>query len=196
VAGVTSVAPSAGLCQKKTKVERVRLLRKLIITTAVIACLIAVLVGAQFALIEIRHEVVVVHERTPTGAIHRARLWIVDDGGVSLIHPGNANAQWWVQHMDANAIVEVERRGKIGRYRAQADPAADPKVHRLMRQKYGFADRWDRFLTGTDTYPGLLTGKNCTTVPIRLEPIGAAPRGDPCTFLSVPNGRQTGFWEK
>src|SRR5215469_2125949 len=59
----------------------------------------------------------------------------------------------------------------------------------------GGSERWDRFLTGTDTYPGLLTGKNCTTVPIRLEPIGAAPRGDPCTFLSVPNGRQTGFWK-
>jgi hypothetical protein len=43
-----------------------------------------------------------------------------------------------------------------------------------MRQKYGFADWWDRFLTGTDTYPGLLMG-NCTTVPVRIEPIGAAP---------------------
>ena len=43
-----------------------------------------------------------------------------------------------------------------------------------MRQKYGFADRWDRFLTGTDTYPGLFTGKNCATVQIRLEQIGRA----------------------
>jgi len=172
---VTTVAPSAGLCQNKIKPEQVRLLRKLITTIAVIAGVIAALVGAQFALIEIGKEVVVVHEPTPSGAIHRARLWIVDDGGVSWIHPGNANAQWWVQHMDANAIVEVERGGKTGRYRAQADPAADPKVHRLMRQKYGFADWWDRFLTGTDAYPGLRTGKNCTTVPIRLEPIGVAP---------------------
>ena len=152
-----------------------RLPRKLITTIAVIAGVIAALVAAQFALIEIGKEVVVVHEPTPSGAIRRARLWIVDDGGVSWIHPGNANAQWWVQHMDANTIVEVERGGKTGLYRAHADPAADPKVHRLMRQKYGFADWWDRFLTGTDAYPGLLTGKNCTTVPIRLEPIGVAP---------------------
>ena len=151
-----------------------RLPRKLITTIAVIAGVIAALVAAQFALIEIGKEVVVVHEPTPSGAIRRARLWIVDDGGVSWIHPGNANAQWWVQHMDANTIVEVERGGKTGLYRAHADPAADPKVHRLMRQKYGFADWWDRFLTGTDTHPGLLTGKKCTTVRIRLEPIGAA----------------------
>ena len=151
-----------------------RILKKLITAVAVIGGVIAALVGAQFALIEIGKEVVVVHEPTPSGAVHRARLWIVDDGGASWIHPGNANAQWWVQHMDANTIVEVERAGKTGRYRAQADPTADPKVHQLMRQKYGFADWWDRFLTGTDTYPGLLTGKKCTTVPIRLEPIGAA----------------------
>ena len=172
---MTTVAPSSGLCQKKTKVEQVRILRKLITAVAVIAGVIAALVGAQFALIEIGNEVVVVHEPTPSGAIHRSRLWIVDDGGVSWIHPGNANAQWWVQHMDANAIVEVERGGKTGLYRAHADPAADPKVHRLMRQKYGFADWWVRFLTGTDSYPGLLTRKNCTTVPIRLEPIAVAP---------------------
>src|SRR6516164_4100506 len=164
------MAPGAGLCQKKTKVEQVRLLKKLVTTVAVIVAVIAALVGAQFALIELGKEVVVVHEPTPSGAVHRARLWIVDDGRVSWIHPGNANAQWWVQHMDANAIVEVERGGKTGRYRAQADPAADPKVHRLMRQKYGFADWWDRFLIGTDTYPGLLMG-NCTTVPVRIEPI-------------------------
>ena len=108
------MAPSAGLCQNKIKPGQVRLLRKLITTIAVIAGVIAALVGAQFALIEIGKEVVVVHEPTPSGAIHRARLWIVDDGGVSWIHPGNANAQWWVQHIDANAIVEVERAGKAG----------------------------------------------------------------------------------
>ena len=94
-----------------------RILRKLITAVAVIAGVIAALVGAQFALIEIGNEVVVVHEPTPSGGIHRSRLWIVDDGGVFWIHPGNANAQWWVHHMDANTIVEVERGGKTGRYR-------------------------------------------------------------------------------
>ena len=151
-----------------------RILRKLIITIGAIAGVIAALVGAQFALIEIGKDVVVVHEPTPSGAIHRARLWIVDDGGVSWIHPGNANAQWWVQHWTRTRSSKSNA-AATSRYRAQADPAADPRVHRLMRQKYGFANWWDRFLTGTDAYPGLLTGKNCTTVPIRLERIEAAP---------------------
>ena len=61
------MAPGAGLCQKKTKVEQVRLLKKLVTTVAVIVAVIAALVSAQFALIELGKEVVVVHEPTPSG---------------------------------------------------------------------------------------------------------------------------------
>ena len=106
-----------------------RILRKLITAVAVIAGVIAALVGAQFALIEIGNEVVVVHEPTPSGAIHRSRLWIVDDGGVSWIHPGNANAQWWVQHLDANAIVEVELGTLPHRHRQLPRSAHGKKLH-------------------------------------------------------------------
>jgi hypothetical protein len=151
-----------------------RILRALLVGVAILAGLIAALVAAQFALIEIGHEVVVVHEPTPSGAIHRSRLWIVDDGGVSWIHPGNANAQWWVAHMGEHSTVEVERAGHTRSYHASADPAADAKVHQLMRQKYGFADWWVRYLTGSATERGVLTGKKCTTVPIRLEPVAPA----------------------
>lgn len=150
-----------------------RFLKKLVIAVAVVAGICAALVAGQFALIEIGHEVVVVHEPTPSGTVHRSRLWIVDDGGTSWIHPGNANAQWWVAHMNEHSTVEVERGGQTRSYRASGDLAADPKVHQLMRAKYGFADWWVRYLTGTDTYAGVLTGKKCTTVPIRLEPIPA-----------------------
>ena len=147
-----------------------RVVRAILIAMAVIAGLVVALALGHLALIEIGHEVVVVHEPTPSGKIHKARLWIVDDGGVSWIHPGNANARWWVQHMNANSTVEVERGGLTRTYRASGDPAADPNVHRLMRQKYGFADWWVRYLTGSDSEAGLLTGKTCTATPIRLEP--------------------------
>ncbi len=140
---------------------------------------VAILIGlcvayvlAHLALIEAGREVVVVHEPTPSGTVVKARLWIVDDAPYSWIHPGNANARWWVQHMDAHPIVEVDRGGQLRRYRAQPDPAAHAKVHRLLREKYGVADWWVRFLAGTDTRSGLLTwGEKCKTVPIRLEPI-------------------------
>jgi hypothetical protein len=150
-------------------------MRRVIIVAAIVIGVCAAVVLAHMALIEVGREVVVVHEPTPTGGVRRARLWIVDEGRYSWIHPGNANARWWVQHMDAHPLVEMERGGKIRRYRATPDPAAHAKVHRLLREKYGVADWWVRYLSGTDTQSGLLTGRTCTTVPIRLEPVEAAP---------------------
>jgi hypothetical protein len=144
--------------------------------TGIVVGVCAAYVLAHLALIEVGREVVVVYEPTPKGGVHKARLWIVDDGRYFWIHPGSANAQWWIQHMDANAIVEIERGGETMRYRAQPDPEAHAKVHQLLRQKYGVADMWVRFLEGSDTQSGLLTfGAKCKTVPIRLEPMAAAP---------------------
>src|SRR5215472_9551285 len=111
-------------------------MRRAIIVVAVVAAIFVAAVAGQFALIEIGREVVVVHEPTPAGGVKRARLWIVNEGGHSWIHPGNANAQWWVKHMDAHSMVDVERAGTVRTYRASADPAADPEVHRLLRAKY------------------------------------------------------------
>lgn len=148
----------------------------MIIITAIVAGVCVAYVLAHLALIEVGREVAVVYEPTPTGGVHKSRLWIVDDGRYSWIHPGNANAQWWVQHMDAHPIVEINRGGQIRQYRARPDPEAHGKVHRLLREKYGVADWWVRFLEGSDTQSGLLTfGEKCKTVPIRLEPVAAAP---------------------
>jgi hypothetical protein len=151
-------------------------MRQVIILVAVVVGVCVTYVLAHWALIEVGREVVVVHEPTPTGVLHKARLWIVDDGRYSWIHPGNANAHWWIGHMDANPIVEIDRGGEIRRYRALPDPEAHARVHQLLREKYGVADRWVRFLAGTDTRSGLLTGgERCNTVPIRLELVVAAP---------------------
>lgn len=151
-------------------------MKRVIIVAAIVVAVFAVYVLAHLALIEVGREVVVVNEPTPTGGVHKARLWIVDDGRYSWIHPGSANAQWWVQHMDVNPIVEIDRGGEKRRYRARPDPEAHAKVHQLLRQKYGVADMWVRFLEGTDTRSGLLTwGEKCKTTPIRLEPVAVAP---------------------
>ena len=149
-------------------------MRRVIIIAAIVIGVCVTYVLAHLALIEVGREVVVVYEPTPTGVVHKARLWIVNDGRYSWIHPGNANAQWWIRNMDAHPIVEIERGGEIRRYRASADPEAHAKVHRLLREKYGVADRWVRFLTGSDTQRGLLNREKCKTVPIRLEPVAAA----------------------
>jgi hypothetical protein len=142
-----------------------------IIIIASVLGLCVVYVLAHLALIEVGREVVLVKEPTSSGGTRNARLWIVDEGRYSWIHPGNANAQWWVAHMDSYPIVEVERGGRARRYRARPDPESHGKVHALLRQKYGVADMWVRFLTGTDKKTGILSGKECTTTPVRLEPV-------------------------
>jgi len=104
--------------------------KRVIIVKAVLVGVCAAYVLAHLALIEVGLEVVVVYETTPAGGVHKARLWIVDDRRYSWIHPGSANAQWWVQHMDSHPIVEIERGGEIRRYGALPDPDAQAKVHR------------------------------------------------------------------
>jgi len=145
-------------------------MKKPIIVVGALAGLCVIYVLAHLALIEVGREVVVVYEPTPAGPTHRARLWIVDQGSRSWIHPGNANAHWWVAHMDANSYVGIERGGQTRRYHVVADPDSHATVHRLLRAKYGIADAWVRFLVGSDTRRGLITRIYCNTTPIRLEP--------------------------
>ena len=151
-------------------------MRQVVIVATIVVGTCVTYVLAHLALIEVGREVVVVHEPTPTGVVHKARLWIVDDGPYSWIHPGGSNAEWWIRHMDANPIVEIDRGGEIQCCRVLPDPESHVRVHQLLRERYGVADWWVRFLTGTDTRRGLLTwGEMCKTVPIRLEPVAASP---------------------
>jgi hypothetical protein len=143
-------------------------MKKLAIIIVVIAGVFAAYVLMHLALIEIGQEVVVVHKRSSDGSVHRARLWIVDAGDYAWLHHGYSDDDW-VRHLEVQPILEIERGGQALKYRAVPDAAADPKVHQLLRQKYGFADRLVRFWAGTDTEKGLATGTTCTAIPVRLE---------------------------
>jgi hypothetical protein len=145
-------------------------MKRLAIGAAVILGLIGAYVVSHLALIEIGQEIVVLHKWTGDGEQSRPRLWIVDDGDRTWLHHGYADTPWIV-HLEDDPIVEVERDGETRRYRATPDPAADPKVHRLLRDKYGAADRLVRFWAGTDTERGVATGATCVAIPVRLEPL-------------------------
>ena len=111
---------------------------------------------AHWALIELGREVIVLRTENPDGGWLETRLWIVDDGDVSWLHGGDSA---WMRNLRARPIVEIERNGATHRYRAEAVPGPHPKVHELLRAKYGVADRWVRFV-GPD--------RQSTTV-VRLE---------------------------
>lgn len=120
------------------------------------------------AAIEVGREIVVLHKPAGDGEVVEARLWIVDEGGRTWLHHGYADSRW-IREIQTDPVVVMKRDGEERRYRATADPTADPQVHRLLREKYGFADRLVRFWAGTDTETGFATRDTCRAVPVRLE---------------------------
>jgi len=131
-------------------------MRRIAIVLAAAFGLCAAYVLAHWALIEVGREVIVLRTENPGGGWLETRLWIVDDGGFSWLHGGDSD---WMRNLRARPIVEIERGGETHRYRADAVPGPHPKIHELLRAKYGVADRWVRFV-GAD---------NESTKPVRLE---------------------------
>jgi len=103
-------------------------------------------------------EVVVLTTRDPQGEPHDTRLWVVEHAGHAWLRAG-ADVQGWYQRLVASPQVVVERDGESGRYTAVPVPAEREAVHALMREKYGWADRYISLLFGRDD-----------AVPIRLDP--------------------------
>jgi hypothetical protein len=132
-------------------------MRRWLVGSAVLILGPMLAVLAHLAFIEIGREVVTLRTQHPDGSWQATRLWIVDDGGSSWLHSGGAD---WVKRFEGDPIVEVERRDAILRYRAHAVPGSHPRVHQLLREKYGLADRWVRLIAPDDA----------DTVAVRLDP--------------------------
>jgi hypothetical protein len=145
-------------------------MNKLLIIAAVIVTLPLTYAGVHLALIEVGQEIIILHKWQPEPPPTRARLWIVDDGDHTWLHHGYPDSPW-IRHLEVDPTLEIERDETLRSYRGTPDPAADPKVHKLLREKYGFADRLVRFWAGSATEAGLLTGTTCTALPVRLEPL-------------------------
>ena len=135
-------------------------MRPLAIALGAIVGLCMAYVLAHWALIEVGREVITLRTQEPDGGWLETRLWIVDDGKISWMHGGDSR---WMHNLKAHPIVEIERGGETHRYRAQQVPGPHPRIHELLRAKYGVADRWVRFI-GPDSE---------STAPVRLELLDA-----------------------
>jgi hypothetical protein len=135
-----------------------KLLRTLIRGIVLLAVVAVLVVVAHLALIEIGREVVTLRTQRADGTWQSTRLWIVDDGGTPYLHSGGAA---WRKRFDGDPVVELERDGQTRRYRAHALPGPHPRIDALLREKYGFADRWVR-LVGPD---------DDGVVVVRLDPL-------------------------
>lgn len=132
-------------------------MRAIFVTAAILIALASALVLGHLALIEIGREVVTLRTQRPDGSWQATRLWIVDEGASSWLHSGGAE---WLARFEGDPVVEVVRGGEARRFRAHAVPGPHPAVDRLLREKYGVADRWVRFV-GPDKED---------TVAVRLDP--------------------------
>jgi hypothetical protein len=144
-------------------------LRGAAIAAAAVLALGAASVFIHYQLIERSGEVIVLRTENPDGSWLETRLWIVDEGGFPWLHGG---ASAWMANLRARPVVEVQRSGETHRYRAVPAPGPHPAIHQRLREKYGLADRWVRFL-GPDRE---------TTTAVRLEPL-EAPSAAPARRL-------------
>ncbi|HEY8493708.1 MAG TPA: hypothetical protein VIN04_07410 [Myxococcota bacterium] len=131
-------------------------MRRLLITLGVLGGLAAAYLVAHWALIEVGREVVVLRTQEPGGGWLETRLWVVDDEGVPTLHGADSG---WMRNLKERPVVEMTRGGVTHRYRAVPVPGPHPRVHELLRAKYGIADRWVRFVAPDDEH----------AMPVRLE---------------------------
>lgn len=130
----------------------------LLVSGALLVGLAALLVVGHLALIEIGREVVTLRTPRPDGSWQETRLWVVDHDGAAWLHSAGPA---WVERFEQSPVVELERAGRIRRYSAQPVPGPHGTIDRLLREKYGMADRWVRFLAPCDE----------SVIPVRLDPI-------------------------
>jgi hypothetical protein len=133
-------------------------MQRILLGAAVLVVIAVLLVAAHLAVIEIGREVVTLRTRRADGTWQATRLWIVDEGGSSWLHSAGAG---WAKRFEGDPVVELERAGGIQRYRAHAVPGPHPRIDQLLREKYGLADRWVRFLAPDDE----------KTLVVRLDPL-------------------------
>ncbi|MCB1686336.1 MAG: hypothetical protein KDI31_17695 [Pseudomonadales bacterium] len=133
---------------------------KTILKSIVVVLGLALVVAmSHLALIEVGREVVVLWTTDTSGDRHFRRLWVVDYEGAVWLH---STGESWHRLFEEHSTVELDRNGTLEKYSAAAIPGPHPQIDRALREKYGLADRWVRFLAPDDE----------NTLAVRLHKIG------------------------
>lgn len=135
-------------------------LRSMVAVIAVLLGIVVAVILAHFAIIEIGREVATLRVKQPDGSWRQTRLWIVDYDGSPWLHSAGKD---WEQQFEKKAHVQLVRDGRTIEYLAKPDRNAHEAIDGALRQKYGLADRWVRFLAPCDD----------SVLPVRLSPVDA-----------------------
>jgi len=114
-------------------------------------------------------ERVTLHTVDEQGRGYESALWVVELPGAGLHLRSGDPASGWLTRLALHPLVELERGGEAGHYRAVVVAEGDLRrvVNEAMARKYGAADRLVRRFVDVER-----------SVPVRLEPIeglGHAP---------------------
>ncbi len=104
--------------------------------------------------------VAVIETRTPEGGQRSTHVWYVEPNGELWLEAGRPENGWFLD-VQKSPAVEFESDGRTLRYIAQpveGEPARS-RIRSLIREKYGFRDRWVDLILDTSR-----------TVAVRLIP--------------------------
>jgi hypothetical protein len=94
------------------------------------------------------------------GSARETRVWIVEQGGFLWIESATPERPFYLD-IQRDSHVELQRDGRRQAYRAEAIPGGDghEKIRTLLRDRYGWKDRWIGMLADTSA-----------SIAIRLKP--------------------------
>jgi hypothetical protein len=101
-------------------------------------------------------EVVVLKTVDPGGHARETRAWIAEENGEPWIEAASPERGFY-RDVIAGSAIEIDWRGGLRSYRAAPapNPQGHQKIRRLLRAKYGWADRWIGLLADTSSSIGI-----------------------------------------
>ena len=95
-------------------------------------------------------EVVVVETTDAQGGSHRTRTWIADDAGSAWIEAANPERSFLVDvQRDPTLVLERDGARRTCRAHIEPNPEGHERIRRLLRDRYGWADRWIAIVADT-----------------------------------------------
>ena len=121
--------------------------------------LVAVFIGITVIATE-GQEVVVLSTRAQDGSTRQTRVWVADADGAAWIESANSERELYAD-IRRSPAVSLYRDGKSHLYLARsfADAEGNQRIRSLLREKYGWADRWLQQLVDTSK-----------SIAVRLDP--------------------------
>jgi hypothetical protein len=89
------------------------------------------------------NEVAVVRTRKADGAVRETHVWPAEQDGVTWLEAATPESPWFVE-AQRQPEIELVYAGATARYRTAPEFGSEghAKIRRLLRAKYGWADRW------------------------------------------------------